>query len=192
MRDIAQAAGLSLGAAYHYFSSKDALVQAYYEWMQGEHERLSRALATSETDLRQRVAVLLQTKLDLLRRDRKVLAALFGNLGDPKHPLSLFGKKTEAIRERSVAQFVSVFDGECVSDELRGLLGRGLWLAHLAVFLFFIHDTSEGQIRTQKLVDALIDLVASGVPLLSHPLAEPMRARLLDLAAQLEPQREGN
>src|SRR5262249_3991252 len=31
MRDIAKAAGLSLGAAYYYFPSKEALVFAYYE-----------------------------------------------------------------------------------------------------------------------------------------------------------------
>ena len=39
MRDIAEAADLSLGAAYHYFASKDDLVLAYYEGMQAEHER---------------------------------------------------------------------------------------------------------------------------------------------------------
>ena len=43
MRDIAERAGLSLGAAYHYFRSKDELVVAYYEWMQAEHERLAQA-----------------------------------------------------------------------------------------------------------------------------------------------------
>jgi AcrR family transcriptional regulator len=43
MRDIAHAAGLSLGAAYHYFPSKDALVMAYYEWTQVEHERREEA-----------------------------------------------------------------------------------------------------------------------------------------------------
>ena len=38
IRDIADAAGLSLGAAYYYFKSKEALVGAYYEFVQQEHQ----------------------------------------------------------------------------------------------------------------------------------------------------------
>ena len=34
MRDVAEAAELSLGAAYHYFSSKEAIVLAYYTRVQ--------------------------------------------------------------------------------------------------------------------------------------------------------------
>lgn len=189
MRDIAGAAGLSLGAAYHYFPSKEALLEAYYEWMQGEHERLARAAAVPEADLRSRISTLFETKLDLLHRDRKLLASLFSNLGDPSHPLSIFGRKTTAIRERSIRQFVAVFDEPGVPEELRALLGRALWLSHLAVFLFFIHDTSQNQARTRKLVDTLVDLMAMGVPLLAHPFADPMRSRLLELMRELDPER---
>lgn len=190
MRDIAQAADLSLGAAYHYFPSKDALVQAYYEWMQAEHERLAQATTAADADLKTRVSTLLETKLDLLRRDRKLLAALFGNLGDASHPLSIFGKKTSALRDRSVAQFVAIFDERGIPAELRVVLGRALWLAHLGVFLFLVHDGSPNQIRTRKLAEAVVELVASGVPLLSHPLAAPIRGRLLELVASLELARE--
>src|SRR6267154_2884607 len=41
MRDIAGRAGLSLGAAYYYFNSKEAIVGAYYDYVQ--HEHLARA-----------------------------------------------------------------------------------------------------------------------------------------------------
>lgn len=190
MRDIARAAELSLGAAYYYFPSKEALVRAYYEWMQEEHERLAQAATAPDADLRARIRAVLQTKLDLLRRDRKILAALFGNLGDPAHPLSMFGKKTTELRERSVGQFVAVFDERGIPEELRPLLGRALWLAHLGVFLFFVHDGSTKQVRTEKLVDVVVDLAASGAPLLGHPLAAMVRKRLLELLVELEPRRE--
>jgi AcrR family transcriptional regulator len=186
MRDIAKAAGLSLGAAYHYFPSKEALVEAYYEWTQGEHERRVSTGPTA-TDLRARIAMLLGTKLELLRRDRKLLGAQFGNLGDPSHPLALFGKKTTALRERSVRQFVAAFDDAGVPEELRPLFGRVLWLAHLGVLLYFIHDRSRAQEKTQILTDAVIDLMATGATLLAHPLAEPVRARLLALMNELAP-----
>ena len=190
MRDIAEAAELSLGAAYHYFPSKEALVMAYYEWMQAEHERLVEARRAPDADLQSRMATLFATKLDLLRRDRKVLGALFGNLGDPTHPLSVFGRQTSAVRERSVAQFTAVFADPEVPEELRALLGRLLWLAHLGVFLFFIHDNSPKQARTFKLVDTLVDLAASAVPFISHPFAAPIRRRILDLMSYLDGERE--
>jgi AcrR family transcriptional regulator len=41
LRDIAAHAGLSLGAAYYYFKSKEAIVGAYYHYVQ--HQHLARA-----------------------------------------------------------------------------------------------------------------------------------------------------
>src|SRR5712691_10910836 len=43
MRDIAGGAGMSLGDAYYYFNSKEAIVGAYYDYVQGDR-RLLRAL----------------------------------------------------------------------------------------------------------------------------------------------------
>jgi AcrR family transcriptional regulator len=190
MRDIADAAGLSLGAAYHYFPSKDALVMAYFEWTQAEHERLESAGRSADADLKTRIATLFATKLELLRKDRKLLGAMFGNLGDPTHPLSVFGRETSSIRERSLAQFTTVFADPDVPDELRTLLGRLLWLTHLGVVLFFIHDHSPKQARTFTLVDALVDLAATAIPLVSHPFAGPVRRRILDLVSYLDGERE--
>src|SRR5262252_7981132 len=38
MRDIAEAAGMSLGASYYYFPSKESIVSAYYDYVQHEHK----------------------------------------------------------------------------------------------------------------------------------------------------------
>src|SRR5438045_3562156 len=48
IRDIADAAGLSLGAAYYYFKSKEALVGAYYEFVQQEHQARAREVYARE------------------------------------------------------------------------------------------------------------------------------------------------
>jgi AcrR family transcriptional regulator len=181
MREIADAAGLSLGAAYHHFRSKEELLLAYYEWLQSEHERLFLAACPPNADFRTRLATLLETKLTLLAGDRKLLAALFGDLGDTANPLSVFGKKTLAIRERSVAQFVSLLRDTPVPDDLREPLGRALWLSHLGVFLHFVHDRSKGHARTRRLVETLVELATTGLPLLAHPQALPVRGRLLEL-----------
>jgi AcrR family transcriptional regulator len=187
MRDIAGAAGLSLGAAYHYFGSKEELIGAYYEWIQSEHERLLAEREDPNATLEARVRTALLIKLELLKDDRKLLGALFANLGDPSHPLSLFGKKTARVRERSIALFVRVFDVPTVPEELRAALGHALFLAHLGVFVFFIHDGSRGAQKTRKLAESVVELVARAVPFLAHPLALPARARLLDLLSDLAP-----
>jgi hypothetical protein len=53
------------------------------------------------------------------------------------------------------------------------------------VFLFFIHDRSEGEVRTTKLIGALVDFVGWAAPLLRHRIAAPVRRRLMALAAEL-------
>src|SRR5919108_3965039 len=65
IRDIAGRAGLSLGAAYYYFKSKEAIVGAYYDYVQQEHLARSReAFARSKT-LRERLRGALHTKIDI-------------------------------------------------------------------------------------------------------------------------------
>lgn len=183
MRDIAKAAGLSLGAAYHYFPSKDALVMAYYGWMQSEHERRAREATPEGADLATRLRALLETKLDLLVRDRRILAALFRNLGDAEHPLSVFSRQTAAIRRRSIAQFEAVFEG--APAELRRLAGLAAWLLHLALFLLFLHDRSRGQARTRRLAREIAAMTAGALPFLATPFAAPTLRRFVELAREL-------
>jgi AcrR family transcriptional regulator len=46
MRDVAAKAGVALGGAYYYFSSKEAIVLAFYQEMQeGSHEEILAAVA---------------------------------------------------------------------------------------------------------------------------------------------------
>jgi AcrR family transcriptional regulator len=191
MREVAGAAGLALGAAYHYFPSKDALVLAWFDRIQDEHERLAREApaAGAAADPAARLRTLVRTKLDLLRRDRKLLAALFASLGDPTHPLALFGRRTAGVRRRSIAQFEEAFEG--LEPETRTLLGRIAWLGHLALILFFLHDRSPGQARTSRLAEEVLELGAGALALVTHPLAAPVRARLSALVRGFAFEEEG-
>ena len=183
---IAERAGLSLGAAYHYFKSKDAILIAYYEWTQDEHERLAERAAPPGSGLRAQVLALFETKLAVVRKDRRLLAAIFARLGDAADPLSVFGRKNAALRERSILQFTTALSELPLSQELKKLAGRSLWLSHLAVLMFFIHDRSPRQVKTHALIGAIADL-AVALPLLAHPHAAMVRERLLTLSADLGP-----
>ena len=83
MRDIAGRAGLSLGAAYYYFKSKEAIVGAYYDYVQREHVTRAREAFAKERDLRGRLRAALHSKIDIMREDRRLLRALFRYGGDP-------------------------------------------------------------------------------------------------------------
>ena len=184
MRDIAKGAGMSLGAAYHYFDSKDAIIAAYYTWMQEEHERRF-ASTSSSGGVAAKIKSLLTTKLDLLRSDRKILVALFATLADPDHPLSLFGPVTSGLRDRSVAMFREAFDDAGLSDELQELAGYAAWMAHLGVLLYFVHDRSRSQSRTRTLADAVGELVGFVVPLASTPPFDQLVGQAAELARKL-------
>jgi AcrR family transcriptional regulator len=186
MRAIAERAGLSLGAAYHYFKSKDAILIAYYQWTQDEHERLVERAAPPGSGLRERVLALFEAKLAVVQKDRRLLAAIFARLGDPADPLSVFGRKNAALRERSTLQFTAALSDLPLSEELRNLAGRSLWISHLAVLMFFIHDRSPRQAKTHALIAVLVDL-AVALPLLAHPNAAVVRNRLLMLSEDLAP-----
>src|SRR5437867_855296 len=83
MRDIAEAAGLSLGAAYYYFPSKEAILLAYYARNQDAHEEHARRLLKGAPQLRDRLSHLLHTKLDSIQKERKLLGAIVQRLADP-------------------------------------------------------------------------------------------------------------
>src|SRR5262249_51532180 len=105
IRDIAARAGLSLGAAYYYFKSKEAIVGAYYEYVQAEHQTRARVAFAARGTLRERLLAAFHTKLDILQDDRRLLRALFRYGGEPDHPLSWFGAATREQRQLSMEVF---------------------------------------------------------------------------------------
>jgi AcrR family transcriptional regulator len=193
MRDIAAEAQLAPGAAYYYFPSKDAIVMDYYNQTVEEHEQRVRAGLSHAMTLRERLTLVMQTKLDLLREDRPLLQSLFRFAGNPGHPLSVFGPSTRAQREKSIALFRTVLEPDELPDDLRQLLPPALWALHMAIILYFVHDDSPGQEGTRRLVDGAMTILAQMVTLTSAPLVQsllkPIRGRILDLLrdAQLLP-----
>jgi AcrR family transcriptional regulator len=184
MRDVASAAGLSLGASYYYFPSKDAIVLAYYVRQIEEHEARVRAHNAGETDVRARLGAVFHDKLDLVRKDRRLLGALFKTVGDPESDLSVFSAATRDVRDRSIAMIDDALAGGGVPEASRALLAPTLWMALLGVLLYFIHDDSPRQERTRRLTDDALDLAIQAVALSSLPAAAPIRARLLEVLAR--------
>jgi AcrR family transcriptional regulator len=183
MRDVAATAGLSLGAAYYYFASKDAIVGAYYAQVQHEHRTRCLEAFARGGDLRARLSAALHAKVDIMRADRPLMRALFGPGLDPEHALSWFGPATRRERDASIALFADLLAEERLPSDLREAGPTLLWALHMGVLLFFVYDGSPDQRRTRRLIDAAVDLIVDFRRLITSPLLRPVRRRVLGVVA---------
>ncbi|MDI1479510.1 TetR/AcrR family transcriptional regulator [Polyangium sp. y55x31] len=178
MRDIAAAAGLSLGAAYYWFPSKEALVLAYYARQQDAHAAASREALERLPDLRSRLGAVMHAKLDMLKEDRKLLRAILRSTLGADEPTSVFSAETSEVRGQAIAIFLdAIGKDESVPEDARPLFAQALWTLHLGLLLYFVNDTSEDQTKTRALVDGSLDLVCNLAP----PMLGPMRAEITAL-----------
>jgi len=182
MRDIAKKAGVATGAAYYYFASKDAFVLAFYQKASEDVAPELQNVLALETDLRKRVAGLLEVKLRYFEPSRRLLKALTAHI-DPEQPLSPFSESTRQIREQDIAFFALALSGSKarVADDLKPALPRLLWMYQMGVILYWIHDRSPAQARTRALIDKSLGIVVRLIQLSGLPLMSPLRRQALDL-----------
>lgn len=181
IRDIAARADLSLGAAYYYFPSKEAIVGAYYEYVQEEHLIRARQAFALARDLRSRLAAALHTKIDVMEEDRVLLRALFRYGGEPDHPLSWFGPATQRQRQDCIHLFAEALAGEKLPDDVRDAAPVLMWTLHMGILLYFLYDASPRQRRTRRLIDASVGLVVDARRVAVSPLLRPVRRRIFTI-----------
>jgi AcrR family transcriptional regulator len=186
MRRIAQRVGMSLGAAYYYFPTKEAIVMAYYEIVQDEHARRVRSEFANLSRLRDRLGLVMHTKLDIVGEDRRLLGALLRFTGEPDHPLSFLGRGTRSLRQESMLLFSEALEPQQLSPELQRLTTLALWGLHMGVMLMFIYDDSRRQQRTRRLVDGALDMAVQLIRLARFPLLKPVPAKLFRLLQEVE------
>ena len=181
MRDVAAAAGMATGAAYHHFASKDAMVMAFYERSWAEMQPLLEAAVADARGLEQQLAALIRTKLEYFEPNRDVLKALLRNGADPQHPLSPFSGDTRSIRTMDVEWFRLVLTGVSVPRDLAPHLPEVLWLFQMGIIYFWITDTSARQKRTERLLEASVKVVVLLIKLSNLPLTRSLRKPAVEL-----------
>ena len=171
MRAIADEAGVSLGSAYYYFSGKEELIQAFYDQVQVEHAAAAEAAYDSPV-FADRLRRVMESFLDVAEPFHDFGGQFFRNAADPRSPLSPFSAQSAPAREASTELFRrAVADSDLkVAPALREELPELLWLLHMGVVLFWVHDDSPGQRRTRALVAGLVPLVDRSVRLTRLPL----------------------
>ena len=187
MRALADRAGVSLGNAYHYFSSKEQLIQAFYARTHDEHLAASAAVLERERDLKTRLLEIMRAKIATAEPYHQFAGVLFKTAADPRSHLNPFSDESKAVREESIALFAEVVNGSDarVHKELRPELPYLLWLYHMGIILFWIHDSSPKQRRTYRIIEITVDLLVKLIALASNPLMRPLRKATLQIMNEL-------
>lgn len=190
MQDVASRAGVAKGAAYYYFPGKEAIIQAYYEAIQSDQERICNEAFAHEKSLRNRLKAVFDSKFDLIGDDRRLLGVVFRYAGEPENPISCLGKGTEDIRNRSMDVFRQALAVEKLPADLVRLLPVALWSLQMGLLVMFLYDNTKRQVRTRRLADGALELSLKFLSLAKLPLLRPVRAKLLGLLteAQLLPE----
>jgi AcrR family transcriptional regulator len=187
MRAIAEKAGVSLGNAYHYFGSKDHLIQAFYHRTHENHLRASLPALRKETSLKARLLSVMRFKIDTLEPYHEFAGVLFQTAADPHSPLNPFAHASAPVRRDSIKLFEQLVEQTKarIPNDLRAELPYLLWLYHMGIILFWIHDSSRKRARTYRLIDQTVDLLDKLISLASNPLMRPVRKKALRLVVEL-------
>ena len=187
MRSIAERAEVALGNAYYYFHSKEHLIQAFYGRTHDEHLTASEAVLARERDLKARLLGVMRTKIETVEPYHQFAGKLFKTAADPHSPLNPFSEESEAVRQESIAVFAEVVRGSKtkVPKDLMADLPYMLWLCHMGIILFWIHDSSARRVRTYRLLGLTVDIMVKLIGVASNPLMRPLRRSAVRLMAEL-------
>ena len=189
MRDIATKAGVALGGAYYYYSSKDAIVLDFYREMQESSNQPVLDTLAGQKKLKERIRCVLEQRLALLEPNRKFCAALFRHAPDCVDPLSPFSDESRPIREGAVEHMRIAIDGGDlkIPSDLKPRLPYLLWLYQMALIMFWLYDRSPNQERTRQLMEKSLGLLVNLLRLSSLPLTKPLRKAVLELVETASP-----
>ncbi len=199
MRAIAQKAGVSLGNAYYYFSSKEHLIQSFYQRLHENHLTVCVPAIENETTLKARLLTVMRLKIDTLNPYHEFASVLFKTAAHPQSPLNPFSDESDPVRDASIELFDKVLEGSKarIPKDLRAELPYLLWVYHIGIVLFWIHDPSPKHRRTYRLVNHTVDLLDRLIHLASNPFMRPLRKQALRLIEEIrealpdEPESEG-
>jgi AcrR family transcriptional regulator len=187
MRAIADAADVSVGNAYYYFSGKEQLIQAFYARSLTAQLEAAEGVLLSETGLEPRLRGVLHAVVTAMEPYRRVAGSIFRVAADPASPMSPFSVESHPTREAAKQLYRRVVDGSPVRvpPRLAAELPDLLWLYSMGVVLFWVHDPTPDAARTRLLIDRSVPLVVRLIALSRYRLLRGTIDSLLDLMADL-------
>ncbi|MER5279881.1 TetR family transcriptional regulator [Streptomyces sp. NPDC002809] len=189
MRAIAQEAGVSVGNAYYYFSSKEHLVQGFYDRIAAEHEAAVQQVLAGDKDLAVRIRGVLLCWLDVAEPYHRFAAQFFKNAADPESPLSPFSQDSVAAREAAISihERCLAGSGTKIDPELAELLPQLMWLNQMGLVLYWVYDRTDDAERSRRLVERTAPIVARAVALSRFRVLRPLVRQVYEVLEEFLP-----
>ncbi|HEY4017971.1 MAG TPA: TetR family transcriptional regulator [Pseudonocardiaceae bacterium] len=162
MRAIATEAGISVGNAYYYFASKEQLIQGFYDEIHVRHLDAAGPVLRGEPEFGSRLRGVLLEWLRIAEPYHEFATQFFKNAADSASPLSPFSSDSQPTRDATIELMRQVIDGSTLKldPSLRADLPQLLWLYHMGIVLFWVHDRSAEQAKTRLLIERTVPLLA--------------------------------
>ncbi|MFF1907179.1 TetR family transcriptional regulator [Kitasatospora sp. NPDC058218] len=178
MRAIAAEAGVSVGNAYYYFSSKEFLIQGFYDRMTYEHAADARRRLAGTRDFAERLEIAVTSWIDCAAPYHEFAAQFFRTAADPTSSLSPFSNESHPARATAVELFGEVLAGSDLAPkldaELAELLPELLWLNLMVVVLYWVFDRTPDTERTREYVRRSTPMVARVINLSRYRVFRPI------------------
>jgi AcrR family transcriptional regulator len=164
MRQIAKVAGIGDATIYNYFTTKEAILFAYYEdHMQGCIQALKAVADFHTFTLQEQLQTLFETGLEQSLADHEFVAATFNRVllrG------SLDWARVKPIRSAFLAAVndmlaAAVEVGEIPEPVFQELIGQFFMDAYIGVVHYWLSDASEGFANTSVIIDQGLDLACA-------------------------------
>ena len=188
MRDIAKNAGLSLGAFYYSFKTKDEIVVAFYAQTGAEALQKNEEIVADSRDFTKRFQNLLTFNLSQLMPYRNLIAVLVRQGIDLSNPLSPFSTSNQAIRNQAIGMIEDCISGSNlkVSRPLRPYLARILWLYQLGIVFYWTNDVSKNQKNTKRLISLSLHLVVRLLKLSTLPMLRSVNRTVIEIVELIQ------
>ncbi|MFF2042399.1 TetR family transcriptional regulator [Kitasatospora sp. NPDC058170] len=178
MRAIAAEAGVSVGNAYYYFSSKEFLIQGFYDRMTYEHAADARRRMAGTKDFTERLEIAVASWVDCAAPYHEFAAQFFRTAADPTSSLSPFSNESHPARATAVELFREVLTGSDLAPkldaELAELLPDLLWLNLMIVVLYWVFDRTPDTERTREYIHRSTPMVARVINLSRYRVFRPI------------------
>jgi AcrR family transcriptional regulator len=187
MRAIAAEAGVSVGNAYYYFSSKEELIQGFYDRAQDDHAAAARPVLDGSADLTARIVGVVEAWLTTMEPFRPFAAKFYKHAAEPTSPLSPFSPDSSPARTAAVELWREVLEGSTtrIPRRLRDDLPEMVWLYFMSIVLLWVHDPTPDGSATRHVVATSAPLVVRAIELARLPVVSGLLDDVVILITQI-------